>query len=64
MVLFHANPSNAFWRKSSRSSQGGEHSNCVEVTAVEHAIAVRDSKAPAHGTLVFPTASWRRFLTQ
>ncbi|WP_434438595.1 DUF397 domain-containing protein [Lentzea sp. E54] len=48
------------WRKSSYSGSGGE---CVEVAfTAEAAVAVRDSKAPSSGTLVFPAAAWKIFL--
>lgn len=45
------------WRKSSYStSQGGD---CVEVAdSSTGAVPVRDSKAPARGSLAVPTSSW------
>ncbi|WP_084262389.1 DUF397 domain-containing protein [Actinomadura formosensis] len=36
------------WRKSTRSE---DHGNCVELAALPHAIAIRDSKAPDTGHL-------------
>lgn len=36
------------WRKSTRSDDYG---NCVELAALPHAIAIRDSKAPDTGHL-------------
>ena len=49
------------WRKSSRSgSQGG---NCVEVAALSTGdTAVRDSKNPQAGAIVFSGEAWREFL--
>ncbi|QWF77323.1 DUF397 domain-containing protein [Amycolatopsis sp. CA-230715] len=48
------------WRKSSYSNGvGGE---CVEVSLAPNAVALRDSKAPAAGTLTIPAASWRALL--
>jgi hypothetical protein len=46
------------WRKSSRSSGG----QCVEILMTEDSIAVRDSKAPAEGQLVFTPTEWRAFV--
>ncbi|GAB3126275.1 hypothetical protein GCM10027160_49730 [Streptomyces calidiresistens] len=49
------------WRRSSRSS--AESGNCVEIQTTDDAlIAVGDSKARAHGALVFPPAAWTAFL--
>jgi hypothetical protein len=48
----------AVWRKSSRSNGGGNE--CVEVTFVPGATAVRDSKNPDGGTLVLPAESLAR----
>ncbi|MFI0482584.1 DUF397 domain-containing protein [Actinomadura sp. 9N215] len=36
------------WRKSARSE---DHGNCVELAALPHAIAIRDSKAPENDHL-------------
>lgn len=44
----------ATWRKSSYSDAGG---NCVEVAALTGGSAVRDSKAPAAGTLHLTAAA-------
>lgn len=50
------------WRKSSRTG-GGNNNNCVEVAFAGPAVAVRDSKNPAAGTLAFPAAHWQAFLS-
>ncbi len=50
---------NAVWGKSSRSN--GDGNVCVEIAFVPGATAVRDSKNPAGGVLVVPTAAWERF---
>jgi hypothetical protein len=50
------------WRKSSRSGQGS-NGNCVEVAFAGPAVAVRDSKSPNAGALVFPSHGWLSFLT-
>ncbi|MEU6132766.1 DUF397 domain-containing protein [Saccharopolyspora sp. NPDC047091] len=47
------------WRKSSRSASTA---NCVEVAADGPVVAVRDSKSPGTGLLVFPARHWARFL--
>jgi hypothetical protein len=47
------------WRKSSHSSTNG--GNCVEVAAISHEIAVRDSKNPNGPRLVISHAAFRRF---
>lgn len=36
------------WRKPARSE---DHGNCVELAALPHAVAIRDSKAPDAGHL-------------
>ena len=53
--------SGADWRKSSYSNpDGGE---CVEVASNFPALVpVRDSKNPAHGTLVFGVDAWAEFV--
>jgi hypothetical protein len=50
----------AVWRKSSRS--GPYTDNCVEVAFVDGAIAVRDSKNPDGGVLVFTPGEWDAFV--
>jgi hypothetical protein len=50
----------ARWRTSSRSASGG--GGCVEVARIADGVAVRDSKAPAGGVLVFSRAAWTAFL--
>jgi hypothetical protein len=52
----------ATWRKSSRSSQGGDKGNCVEVAFAGSVIAVRDSKSPGGGELVLLAAGWTGLL--
>ncbi|MBG7701150.1 DUF397 domain-containing protein [Streptomyces sp. MC1] len=53
--------SNVKWRKSSYSNSDG--GNCVEVADnVPSAVPVRDSKAPARGTLVFGPEAWAAFV--
>ena len=49
------------WRKSSYSGEG-DGNECVEVATTPGHIAVRDSKAPAQGTLAFPAAAFTAFL--
>jgi hypothetical protein len=48
------------WRKSSYSGGGN---NCVEVAQTTDACAVRDSKNPGGGHLVFGADAWETFLT-
>lgn len=48
------------WRKSRRSGQNGA---CAEVARVSDSIAVRDSKAPKAGHLLFATQTWAAFVT-
>ncbi|GCB48101.1 DUF397 domain-containing protein [Streptomyces sp. NL15-2K] len=51
----------ATWRKSSYSNPDG--GACVEVADnLPSVVPVRDSKAPAKGTLVFNTAAWGYFV--
>jgi hypothetical protein len=47
------------WRKSSRSSGGGNE--CVEVANLPGTVAVRDSKNPAGGALAFDRSKWAAF---
>ncbi|MGV9990896.1 DUF397 domain-containing protein [Streptomyces sp. NPDC003374] len=49
------------WRKSSYSG-GGDGNNCVEIANSPARMAVRDSKAPARGTLTFPAGAFGAFL--
>lgn len=52
--------SNAQWRKSSYS--GSNAGNCVEVAQLPGIVAVRDSKDPEGGALIFPPDTWRGFV--
>ncbi len=47
------------WRKSSHSSGDGQQGDCVEVAFTAGSVAVRDSKAPASGTLTVSPETWR-----
>ncbi|MDL4772650.1 MULTISPECIES: DUF397 domain-containing protein [Thermomonosporaceae] len=49
------------WRKSSRSSGSGQ---CVEVAALGGLVAMRDSKAPADGTLALSRAAFADLLAR
>lgn len=49
------------WKKSSYSG-GGEGNDCVEIATLPDRIAVRDSKAPAHGTLTVPAEAFTPFI--
>ncbi len=52
----------AIWRKSSYS---GTHGNCVEVaTNLPGVVAVRDSKDPEGGTLIFGPEEWSAFVAE
>lgn len=48
------------WRKSSRSGANG--GDCVEVAAVQRAVAVRDSKDPHGPKLGFTHTQWSAFV--
>ncbi|MFE6282545.1 DUF397 domain-containing protein [Streptomyces sp. NPDC057877] len=50
-----------YWRKSTYSG-GGEGNTCVEIAEGPAHISVRDSKAPAHATLTFPTPAFSAFV--
>jgi hypothetical protein len=54
------NLSGAVWHKSSRS--GGNGGNCVEVAELAGTVAVRDSKRPDGGVLIFDDAGWTGFV--
>jgi len=54
------NLSRAVWHKSSRSA--GTGGNCVEVANLDTVVAVRDSKAPDNGMLVFGRSEWSTFV--
>ncbi|RCW45319.1 uncharacterized protein DUF397 [Halopolyspora algeriensis] len=54
-------PAHIAWRKSSRSSGGAN--NCVEVGFAAAAVAVRDTKDRAGGTLAVSPGAWSSFLT-
>ncbi|ASU81390.1 DUF397 domain-containing protein [Nocardiopsis gilva YIM 90087] len=45
-----------------KSSYSANSANCVEVAATQNGAAVRDSKQPHHGHLLFATAEWRAFI--
>jgi Domain of unknown function (DUF397) len=56
------NLTDADWRKSSYSGNNG--GNCVEVAAnLPGVVAIRDSKDPDGGVLVFATRGWRAFIS-
>ena len=48
------------WRKSSHSGSGN---NCLEFASMEAGVAVRDSKNPDGGHLVFGAQDWEAFIT-
>jgi hypothetical protein len=55
------NLTDADWRKSSYSGNNG--GNCVEVAAnLPGVVAIRDSKDPDGGVLVFAAREWRAFI--
>jgi hypothetical protein len=47
------------WRTSTRSSNG---ENCVEVAPTPDGVAIRHSKHPAAGTIIFPYHAWAAFI--
>lgn len=49
------------WRTSSHS---GSNADCVEVAAVAHGTAVRDSKAPRAARLDFGRTAWTALLAR
>ncbi|MFF9484727.1 DUF397 domain-containing protein [Streptomyces sp. NPDC014676] len=49
------------WKKSSYSG-AGDGNSCVEIASRHSHIAIRDSKAPAHGTLSIPAEAFTIFL--
>lgn len=52
---------NVMWRKSSYSNPDG--GNCIEFAPnLLPLVPVRDSKNPAHGTLVFGANAWSEFV--
>ncbi|MFD4976056.1 DUF397 domain-containing protein [Streptomyces sp. NPDC058424] len=56
-----APPTPVNWRKSSYSG-GGEGDNCVEIANSPTHTAIRDSKAPAGGTVTLPAEAFTSFL--
>jgi len=54
------NLADAVWRTSTYS--GPNSDMCVEVTFVDRAVAVRDSKDPTGPALVFTQAEWDAFV--
>lgn len=52
-------PNYTNWRKSTKSSGGG---NCIEIAHDEATVGVRDTKDRTGGTLVFSTEGWQTFL--
>jgi len=51
--------STARWRKSSHSGDNG--GDCLELAAPPGMVAVRDSKDPEGGVLLFPRETFRAF---
>jgi len=52
---------NAAWRTSSYSQQGG--GTCVEVIPLGDHVGVRDTKNRARGAHVVPNGAWNTFVT-
>ncbi|MEV7021779.1 DUF397 domain-containing protein [Kitasatospora sp. NPDC093558] len=56
----HIDLSDAQWRKSTYSGQGGD---CIEVaSSVPGLLPIRDSKDPHGPALIFPAEAWRSFV--
>ncbi|WP_128435276.1 DUF397 domain-containing protein [Streptomyces cyaneus] len=55
-----ATPEN--WQKSSYSGSGDGNA-CVEIANRHTRVAIRDSKAPAQGTLFFPAGAFTAFIS-
>jgi hypothetical protein len=49
------------WRKSSYSGPD-DGNDCVEIANSRTQVAIRDSKAPARATLIFPAGAFTTFL--
>ncbi|WP_217241537.1 DUF397 domain-containing protein [Streptomyces sp. AC555_RSS877] len=49
------------WRKSSHSGPG-DGDSCVEIANDLTRVAIRDSKDPSCGTLLFPTGTFAAFV--
>ncbi|MFJ9554673.1 DUF397 domain-containing protein [Nocardiopsis sp. NPDC101807] len=47
-----------------KSSYSGTSSNCVEVSDLDDATAMRDSKHPELGFLAFPVREWDAFIRE
>jgi len=47
------------WRSASRCGGG----NCVQVALVGDRVALRDSKNPGHGMIVYSRQEWREFVS-
>lgn len=58
MVSNGIDPTGAVWHKSSFSTT----ENCVEVAELGSRLAVRDSKNPTDGALVFAATEWDAFI--
>jgi predicted secreted Zn-dependent protease len=49
---------NVTWRRSKSCGQG----NCVEVAALQDAVAIRDSKNPSQGAQLYTFDEWQAFV--
>jgi hypothetical protein len=59
MITAGSQPDEPSWLKSTFSTGNGE---CVEISASQRRVAVRDSKRPDGAMLQYPTDAWRSFL--